>query len=760
MEVIHWKGNVLGVCGNVASGKTSLISSLLEQGSIAASGTFAYVPQQAWIFYGTVQVNILMGEPYEQKRYDRVLNCCGLISDLKILPYGDQTEIGEGGINLSGGQKQRVSLARAVYSGRDIFLLDDPLSAVDAHVGKYIFEECIKKELRGKSIILVTHQLQVREKKPRKQSFIKHHKENGVVNPAFDMSDEQNDMGVCGNKLAAVEEQLVEREVIYEKAVSWKTYHLYLKAAGGRYIICAFVLIVYVLTIGATTFNRLWLTYWLEQGHGGANVTEDDRGNISLNPDLGFFYLVFAMVIVAMVIICVIKSYSFTKVTIHASSALHNAMLEKVILVSWRSYHLYQRGIRQLKRTEDTSRSPLIAFIGSTVQGLSTIHAYNKTDSHVQRELEGRFSSVERIQEYIQTCVSEGLRHVEQTQIPEGWPPRGSITFQDYKMKLVEAAGGSILIDGVDIARVSLQDLRSKLSVIPQDPVLFVGTVRLPGKLEAEIMKNGENLSVGQRQLVCLARALLCNTKIILLDEATASIDAETEALIHNTIREAFQSCTTLTIAHRLNTVLQSDRILVMDQGQNKEKLWLRAPQETKAHLHGNQHVGEETTPHILSPLHLTSELLQPPPDVDLTCGNRTLLLSKLKRPSQELQKSSQGPGRRGRSHRGMAPAYMVVLKELNIRQPRRDSYRMAATPAEEEEEEEEEEALAMKTSNTSLHSTSFTLTWAVYMLALNEEVQQEIYEEVLGVLGAEETPTADHVPRLPLVRGLVKETL
>ncbi|XP_078100530.1 ATP-binding cassette sub-family C member 11-like [Sander vitreus] len=159
-------GRLLAVCGTVGNGKTSLICSLLEQlnlqhGSVSVQGSIAYAAQQAWIFYGTVQDNILMGEPMDHSRYTRVLSCCCLEDDLKILPHGDQTLLGEEGVNLSGGQKQRVSLARAVYSNRDIYLLDDPLSAVDAHVGKHIFEQCIKKELLGKSIILVTHQLQV-----------------------------------------------------------------------------------------------------------------------------------------------------------------------------------------------------------------------------------------------------------------------------------------------------------------------------------------------------------------------------------------------------------------------------------------------------------------------------------------------------------------------------------------------------------------------------------------------------------------------
>nr|AAP30871.1 ATP-binding cassette protein C12, variant A [Mus musculus] len=162
------KGKVLGICGNVGSGKSSLISALLGQmqlqkGVVAVNGPLAYVSQQAWIFHGNVRENILFGEKYNHQRYQHTVHVCGLQKDLNSLPYGDLTEIGERGVNLSGGQRQRISLARAVYANRQLYLLDDPLSAVDAHVGKHVFEECIKKTLKGKTVVLVTHQLQFLE---------------------------------------------------------------------------------------------------------------------------------------------------------------------------------------------------------------------------------------------------------------------------------------------------------------------------------------------------------------------------------------------------------------------------------------------------------------------------------------------------------------------------------------------------------------------------------------------------------------------
>ncbi|ROT73105.1 putative multidrug resistance-associated protein 1 isoform X4 [Penaeus vannamei] len=160
------EGSLVAVVGSVGAGKSSLCSAILgemekQSGRVNVNGNIAYVAQQAWIQNATLEDNILFNNKKNEDRYFSCIRACALQSDLDMLPGGDQTEIGEKGINLSGGQKQRVSLARAVYSDADIYLLDDPLSAVDSHVGKHIFENVIGPEgiLKGKTRILVTHGL-------------------------------------------------------------------------------------------------------------------------------------------------------------------------------------------------------------------------------------------------------------------------------------------------------------------------------------------------------------------------------------------------------------------------------------------------------------------------------------------------------------------------------------------------------------------------------------------------------------------------
>ncbi|XP_074237719.1 multidrug resistance-associated protein 1 isoform X9 [Saimiri boliviensis] len=158
------EGALVAVVGQVGCGKSSLLSALLAEmekveGHVAVKGSLAYVPQQAWIQNDSLRENILFGCQLEEQYYKSVIQACALLPDLEILPSGDRTEIGEKGVNLSGGQKQRVSLARAVYCNSDVYLFDDPLSAVDAHVGKHIFENVIgpKGMLKNKTRILVTH---------------------------------------------------------------------------------------------------------------------------------------------------------------------------------------------------------------------------------------------------------------------------------------------------------------------------------------------------------------------------------------------------------------------------------------------------------------------------------------------------------------------------------------------------------------------------------------------------------------------------
>lgn len=158
------KNTLCAIVGTVGSGKSSVIEAFLGEmekisGTVNTVGSIAYVPQQAWIQNATLRDNILFGRPYNRSRYNRVIDACALRADIEMLSAGDKTEIGEKGINLSGGQKQRISLARAVYSDADLYFLDDPLSAVDSHVGKHIFEQVIGPNglLAQTTRILVTH---------------------------------------------------------------------------------------------------------------------------------------------------------------------------------------------------------------------------------------------------------------------------------------------------------------------------------------------------------------------------------------------------------------------------------------------------------------------------------------------------------------------------------------------------------------------------------------------------------------------------
>ncbi|KAJ0967386.1 hypothetical protein J5N97_024303 [Dioscorea zingiberensis] len=159
------KGMRVAVCGVVGSGKSSFLSCILGEipkisGEVKISGSTAYVSQSAWIQSGNIEENILFGSPMDKQKYKNVLHACSLKKDLELFSHGDQTIIGDRGINLSGGQKQRVQLARALYQDADIYLLDDPFSAVDAHTGTELFMEYILTALASKTVVFVTHQVE------------------------------------------------------------------------------------------------------------------------------------------------------------------------------------------------------------------------------------------------------------------------------------------------------------------------------------------------------------------------------------------------------------------------------------------------------------------------------------------------------------------------------------------------------------------------------------------------------------------------
>ncbi|NWT45609.1 MRP3 protein, partial [Chroicocephalus maculipennis] len=804
-------GALVAVVGHVGCGKSSLVSALLGEmekleGEVAVKGSVAYVPQQAWIQNATLKDNILFGQAPNEQKYQNVLEACALKTDLEVLPGGDQTEIGEKGINLSGGQRQRVSLARAVYSNSDIYLLDDPLSAVDSHVAKHIFDKVIGPDgvLKGKTRILVTHGISflpqvdhivvlVDGKISEMGSYQDLLKQNQAFaeflrNYALDEDIEEDEPTMLEEEEVLLAEDtlsihtdLADNEPVTNEVrkqflscanqlwcvilqVKLTVFWQYVKAVGP--VISLVICFLYCCQNAAAIGANVWLSDWTNEP-----VINGTQHNTAMR--IG----VYAALGLLQGLIVLISSFTLAMGGINAARTLHAALLENkfhtpqsfydttptgriinrfskdiyvidevipptilmflgtfftslstmiVIIASTPLFavvivplailyffvqRFYVATSRQLKRLESVSRSPIYSHFSETVSGASVIRAYRRVKSFVDisdlkmdenqksyypgivsnrwlgvrvefvgncivlfaalfavisknslnaglvglsvsyalqvtlslnwmvrmtSELETNIVAVERIKEYSET-ETEAPWIIEGKSPPEDWPSKGELEFVNYCVRyrkgldlvlkglnlhihggekigivgrtgagkssmtlclfrILEAVKGEIKIDGVKISEIGLHDLRSRLTIIPQDPVLFSGTLRMnldpfnkysdeeiwkalelshlkrfvssqPSMLDYECSEGGENLSVGQRQLVCLARALLRKTRILILDEATAAIDLETDDLIQMTIRTQFEDCTVLTIAHRLNTIMDYTRVLVLDNG-------------------------------------------------------------------------------------------------------------------------------------------------------------------------------------------------
>ncbi|KAF1769727.1 hypothetical protein GCK72_001544 [Caenorhabditis remanei] len=800
------RGQLVAIVGTVGSGKSSLLHAILrdmkrKSGVVEVNGSIAYVPQQSWIQNLSLKDNILFGDPMNSNNYEKAIRNCALVEDLKSLPAGDRTEIGEKGINLSGGQKQRVSLARAVYHNADIVLMDDPLSAVDSHVGKHIWNNVISSEtgcLSSKTRILVTHGL----------TYLKYCDQVIVLNNGSisEMGTYQELLENDGTFSKILDEYLVDEndevigeasgtsdrvdknlelnmsqkrdEEFYENRENDESYHLIEKETIESGSVNSSFYLDFLQSIGFFTFTtfliacvarssvEVWANKYL------AEMSEEDETDTKIKL-LGYTSLCFGKsiamavagiiwiqgtvefgrVLYAMLLGNILRSpMSFFDVTPIGRllnllgkdmesaerllpSEIQEVIKQSIVLISkvsviiWTvpssgfligvltiGYFYVMRYFistsRQLKRLESALRSPIISNFQESIQGASSIRAFNSVnrfilqsqkivDDHLRAyflmvtanrwlavrlesignlivlftagaavyfrdsyemssgivalsvtyalsvthslqwnvramgELESLTVSIERIKNYM-NIRNEGMQS-KNLSISESWPEKGEIQIKNLSIRyrqgldlvlhgvsahiksgekigivgrtgagkssltlalfrIVEADEGSIEVDGIDISVLNLDDLRSRLTIVPQDPVCFSGSLRmnldpfstfsnaqiwealrnahlahfveiLPGGLDFPISEGGENVSVGQRQLMCLARALLRKTKILVLDEAAAAVDVGTDSLIQRTIQEQFKDCTVITIAHRLNTIMSCDRILVLDKG-------------------------------------------------------------------------------------------------------------------------------------------------------------------------------------------------
>ncbi|CAL8242317.1 unnamed protein product [Merluccius merluccius] len=854
-------GQLTMIVGQVGCGKSSLLLAMLGEmqtisGRVCWSNwseaedtgeevqsknrySVAYAAQKSWLLNATVEENITFGSPFSKQRYKVVIEACSLQPDIDLLPFGDQTEIGERGINLSGGQRQRICVARALYQNTNIVFLDDPFSALDIHLSDHLMQEGILKFLQDdkRTVVLVTHKLQylihadwilaMKDGSVLREGTLKDIQNNDVElyehwKTLMNRQDQELEKDTDLDSQTALERKTLRRAFYSREPknqvddedeeeeeeeedddnmstttsrrskIPWKMCGCYL-SSGGFFMVFLMVsskLLKHSVMVAIDYWLALWTSAKSEGETRNGTLSEGRNytvGNVTNSQD-SYYLPVFIILCAAGITLCLITSLTVEFLGLSAATNLHHNLLNKIIHAPIRffditplgqilnrfsadtniidqhipptlesltrstllclsaigviasitpaflialvplavAFYFIQKYFRvaskDLQDLDDSTQLPLLCHFSETAEGLTTIRAFRHEARFKQRmleltdtnntaylflsaanrwlevrtdylgavivlaaaiasiwtanlttttapnnygstaglvglgltyaltvtnylnwvvrnlaDLEVQMAAVKKVNSFLATESENYEGTIDATQVPEDWPQQGEIKIQELSVRydpmlkpvlkhvnayinpglkvgicgrtgsgksslslaffnMVDMFEGKIIIDGIDICSLPLQTLRSRLSIILQDPVLFSGSIRLnldpertctddrlwealeiaqlknmvkalPGGLDAVVTEGGENFSVGQRQLFCLARAFVRKSSILIMDEATASIDMATENILQKVVMTAFADRTVVTIAHRVHTILTADLVIVMKRG-------------------------------------------------------------------------------------------------------------------------------------------------------------------------------------------------